>query len=110
MTADGVARHPYLRRAFTFLFFLLTFQYFAMNKLILSVAMGVVVAACSRREGAHQHPPPDMKWVEPFFQDYADAFRSRSSARLLAKFCVPLTFFTRTGPLVVADEAHLTAH
>jgi hypothetical protein len=81
-----------------------------MKKLILSVAMGVVLAACSRREGAHQTPPPDTKWVEPFFQDYAAAFRSRSNARLLAKFCVPLTFFTRTGPIVFADEAHLIAN
>ncbi|HEV2803673.1 MAG TPA: hypothetical protein VGW57_01965 [Chthoniobacterales bacterium] len=81
-----------------------------MKKLILFVAMGVVLAACSRREGRHETPPPDTKWVEPFFHDYADAFRSRSSARLLAKFSVPLTFLTKTGPIVFQDEAHLSAN
>jgi hypothetical protein len=81
-----------------------------MKKLILSVAIGLVLAACSRREGGHQTPPPDTNRVEPFFQDYADAFHSRSSARLLAKFSVPLTFLTKTGPIVFQDEARLSAN
>jgi hypothetical protein len=82
-----------------------------MKKLILPVVIGLMLAACTRRDGGHQTPPPpDTNWVEPFFQDYADAFRSRSSARLLAKFSVPLTFLTKTGPIVFQDEAHLSAN
>ena len=49
-------------------------------------------------------------WVEIFFQDYAEAFRSKSSARLLAKFCLPLTFLTKSGPIVLDDEEHLSAN
>ena len=49
----------------------------------------------------------DSQWVEPFFQDYAEAFRSKSRPRLLAKFCLPLTFLTKTGPIVFHDEEHL---
>ena len=49
-------------------------------------------------------------WVEIFFQDYAEAFRSKSRGRLLAKFCVPLTFLTRSGPIVFNDEEGLTAN
>ena len=47
---------------------------------------------------------------ETFFQDYAEAFRSKSRARLLAKFCLPLTFLTKTGPIVFHDEEHLSAN
>jgi hypothetical protein len=49
-------------------------------------------------------------WVETFFQDYAEAFRSKSSSRLLAKFCLPLTFLTRSGPVVLIDEERLSAN
>jgi hypothetical protein len=49
-------------------------------------------------------------WVETFFQDYAEAFRSKSSSRLLAKFCLPLTFLTRSGPIVFIDEERLSAN
>jgi hypothetical protein len=49
-------------------------------------------------------------WVEIFFQDYAEAFRSKSRARLLAKFCLPLTFLTKSGPIVLDDEEHLSAN
>jgi len=52
----------------------------------------------------------DRQWVETFFQDYAEAFRSKSKARLLAKFCLPLTFLTKTGPIVFSDEEHLSAN
>jgi hypothetical protein len=54
----------------------------------------------------------DSQWIETFFQDYAEsfqAFRSKSKARLLAKFCLPLTFLTKTGPVVFNDEEHLSA-
>lgn len=49
-------------------------------------------------------------WVEKFFQDYAEAFRSKSRDRLLAKFCLPLTFLTRNGPIALDDEEHLSAN
>ena len=49
-------------------------------------------------------------WVELFFQDYAAAFRSQSRDRLLAKFCLPLTFLTKSGPVVLLDEAQLAAN
>jgi hypothetical protein len=49
-------------------------------------------------------------WVEKFFQDYAEAFRAKSRDRLLAKFCLPLTFLTRSGPIVLNDEERLSAN
>lgn len=49
-------------------------------------------------------------WVEQFFRDYADAFRSKSKARLLAKFCLPLTFLTEGGPVALNDEESLSAN
>jgi hypothetical protein len=49
-------------------------------------------------------------WVEIFFQDYAEAFRSKSRARLLAKFCLPLTFLTKSGPIVLDNEERLSAN
>lgn len=49
-------------------------------------------------------------WVEKFFQDYAEAFRSKSKGRLLAKFCLPLTFLTRNGPIALNDEERLSAN
>lgn len=51
-----------------------------------------------------------MNWVEEFFQDYADAFRSKSAGRLLAKFCLPLTFLTKSGPIALNDEERLSAN
>jgi hypothetical protein len=48
--------------------------------------------------------------VEMFFQDYAEAFRSRSSTRLLPKFFLPLTFLTKSGPIVLNDEERLSAN
>jgi hypothetical protein len=48
--------------------------------------------------------------VEIFFQDYADAFRSKSRDGLLAKFCLPLTFLTKSGPIVLNDEERLSAN
>jgi hypothetical protein len=49
-------------------------------------------------------------WVEKFFQDYAEAFRSKSRDRLLAKFCLPLTFLTKSGPIALNDEERLSAN
>ena len=49
-------------------------------------------------------------WVEEFFQDYAEAFRSKSRDRLLAKFCLPLTFLTGSGPIALNDEERLSAN
>jgi hypothetical protein len=48
--------------------------------------------------------------AEIFFQDYADAFRSKSRDGLLAKFCLPLTFLTKSGPIVLNDEERLSAN
>ena len=51
-----------------------------------------------------------ISWVEEFFQDYAAAFRSKSRDRLLAKFCLPLTFLTSSGPIAFGDKGHLSAN
>ena len=51
-----------------------------------------------------------VNWVENFFKDYAEAFRSESRDWLLAKFCLPLTFLTKSGPVVLNDEARLAAN
>jgi hypothetical protein len=83
----------------------------AMKQLILSLTLCVLLSGCGKQAAVSPHQTlSDTQWVEPFFQDYADAFRSRSSARLLAKFTVPLTFLTKTGPIVFQDEAHLAAN
>ena len=52
----------------------------------------------------------NVKWVDEFFQDYAQAFRSKSTDRLLAKFCLPLTFLTRDGPIAFNEQARLAAN
>jgi hypothetical protein len=49
-------------------------------------------------------------WVEEFFQDYAEAFRAQSRGGLLAKFCLPLTFLTKSGPIALNDEESLSAN
>ncbi len=90
-----------------------TIMGFVMKELILALMLGLMLASCGKREELSRHdqtPPPDSQWVNTFFQDYADAFRSRSNARLLAKFCLPLTFLTKTGPIVFQDEEHLSAN
>jgi len=81
----------------------------------LILAMIVSLALAGYEKGAalstrSETRPPDSQWVEPFFQDYAEAFRSKSRTRLLAKFCLPLTFLTRTGPIVFQDEEHLSSN
>jgi hypothetical protein len=83
-----------------------------MKELILVVTACVLLASCGKRDAGPkpQAPSPDSQWVEPFFRDYAEAFRSRSGARLLPKFSVPLTFLTKTGPIVFRDEAALSAN
>lgn len=82
-----------------------------MRKLILAMTACLVLAGCEKRKAlstCNQTLPQDHQWVETFFQDYADAFRSKSRTRLLAKFCLPLTFLTKTGPIVFNDEEHLS--
>jgi hypothetical protein len=84
-----------------------------MRKLVLALTACLVLAACEKRKVFSTHNqtmPKDSQWVENFFQDYAEAFRSGSRSRLLAKFCLPLTFFTKTGPVVFSDEEHLSAN
>jgi hypothetical protein len=49
-------------------------------------------------------------WVDIFFQDYAKAFRSKSRSTLLAKFCLPLTFLMKSGPIALNDEERLSAN
>ena len=71
------------------------------------------LAGCEKPHPDSARNPPgpsDTRFVESFFQDYADAFRSKSKPRLLAKFSLPLTFLTKTGPIVFQDEAHLAAN
>jgi hypothetical protein len=84
-----------------------------MRGLILAMTVCLVLGGCEKREVLSTHNQTmqqDSQWVETFFQDYAEAFRSRSRARLLAKFCLPLTFLTKTGPIVFDDEEHLSAN
>lgn len=84
-----------------------------MRELILAMTVCLVLAGCEKREALSTHNQKmqqDSQWVETFFQDYAEAFRSKSKARLLAKFCLPLTFLTKTGPIVFQDEEHLSAN
>ena len=86
---------------------------FAMRELILAMTVCLVLAGCEKRGVLSTHDQTTQhgsQWVETFFQDYAEAFRSRSRARLLAKFCLPLTFLTKTGPIVFQDEEHLWAN
>jgi hypothetical protein len=84
-----------------------------MRKLILAMTLCLVFAACEKRETGstrNQAMEQDRQWVKLFFQDYAEAFRSKSRDQLLAKFCLPLTFLTKTGPIVFQDEEHLSAN
>jgi hypothetical protein len=84
-----------------------------MRKLILAMTACLLLAGCEKRTAVsqpNQTTQRDHQWVETFFQDYAEAFRSKSKARLLAKFCLPLTFLTKTGPIVFNDEEHLSTN
>jgi hypothetical protein len=81
--------------------------------MILAITVCLVLAGCKKREASstpNETMQQDSQWVEAFFQDYAEAFRSKSRTRLLAKFCLPLTFLTKTGPIVFQDEEHLSAN
>jgi uncharacterized protein YceK len=85
----------------------------AMRELILALTVCLVLAGCKKREvlsTRDQTKQQNTQWVETFFQDYAEAFRSKSRDRLLAKFCLPLTFLTKTGPIVFQDDEHLSAN
>jgi hypothetical protein len=84
-----------------------------MKELIVALTACLVLTGCGKREAvAHRNQTTrqDSEWVEAFFQDYAEAFRSKSRARLLSKFSLPLTFLTKTGPIVFQDEEHLSAN
>ena len=84
-----------------------------MRELILAMTVCLVLAGCEKRDVLSTHDQTTQlgsQWVETFFQDYAEAFGSKSRARLLAKFCLPLTFLTKTGPIVFQDEEHLSAN
>lgn len=83
-----------------------------MRELILAMTACLALAACGRTVPStnNQTMQQDSQWVEAFFQDYAEAFRSKSRTRLLAKFCLPLTFLTKTGPIVFQDEERLSAN
>jgi hypothetical protein len=86
---------------------------FAMRELILVLTACLVLTGCGKRKAVSprsQTTRQDSDWVEAFFQDYADAFRSKSRAGLLAKFSLPLTFLTKTGPIVFQDEEHLSTN
>jgi hypothetical protein len=62
------------------------------------------------RPASKQIEQQDDQWVDLFFQDYAEAFRSKARDRLLAKFCLPLTFLTKNGPIVFSSEESLSAN
>ena len=84
-----------------------------MRQPMLVLAAYFTLVACQKREALpmrKQTTPHERQWVDMFFQDYAEAFRSKSKTRLLARFCVPLTFLTKTGPIVFQDEEHLSAN
>jgi hypothetical protein len=81
-----------------------------MKELLLAVTLCVMLVGCEKRQAVtrQETPSSETQWIEPFFQDYAEAFRSRSSARMLTRFTLPLTFLTKIGPIVFQDEAHLS--
>lgn len=81
-----------------------------MRKLIFAMTACLVLMGCEKRAVDQTTMPRDNQWIETFFQDYAEAFRSKSRARLLARFCLPLTFLTKTGPILFQDEEHLSAN
>jgi hypothetical protein len=84
-----------------------------MRELILAMTFCLALAGCERRGGPSNHAQTlqqNSQWVEAFFQDYAEAFRSRSRVRLLARFSLPLTFLTKAGPIVFQDEEHLSTN
>lgn len=84
-----------------------------MRTIVFTTLLCLFLAGCDKRHppsASNSSSPPDTQLVESFFQDYADAFRSKSKPRLLAKFSLPLTFLTKTGPIVFQDEEHLSAN
>jgi len=84
-----------------------------MRTIVFTTLLCLSLAGCEKRHPSSERNlpnPSDTQFVESFFQDYAAAFRSKSKARLLAKFSLPLTFLTKTGPIVFQDEEHLSAN
>jgi hypothetical protein len=49
-------------------------------------------------------------WIDKFFEDYAEAFRSNSKASILEKFTVPLVFLAKNGPTTLSDVESLSAN
>jgi hypothetical protein len=49
-------------------------------------------------------------WIEKFFGDYAEAFRSNSKTCILQKLTVPLVFLTPNGPFALNDSDGLSAN
>jgi hypothetical protein len=83
---------------------------FALGLLAAGIGPSPSLFASVARAPSNQAMRQDDQWVELFFQDYAAAFRSKSRDRLLAKFCLPLTFLTRSGPIVFDQEANLSSN
>ena len=84
-----------------------------MRTIVFTTLLCLSLACCEKRHPPSEPnlaKPSDTQFVESFFQDYAAAFRSKSKPRLLAKFSLPLTFLTKTGPIVFQDEEHLSAN
>ena len=84
-----------------------------MRTIVFTALLCLFLAGCEKQEppsASKSSSPPDTQFVESFFQDYADAFRSKSKPRLLAKFSLPLTFLTKSGPIVFQDEEHFSAN
>ena len=83
-----------------------------MRKLIQVMATCLVLAGCDKKSELPNQATAQQnnQWLDTFFQDYAEAFRTKSSARLVAKFCLPLTFLTKTGPVVFNDGERLSAN
>jgi hypothetical protein len=49
-------------------------------------------------------------WIDKFFEDYAEAFRSNSKAAILEKFTLPLIFLAPNGPIALNDIECLSAN
>jgi hypothetical protein len=49
-------------------------------------------------------------WIDKFFGDYAEAFRSNSQADLLKKFTIPLVFLAKSGPIALNDQESISAN
>ncbi len=78
--------------------------------LVLVIRLGGASASTDSSPSVGGVDQKNVEWVDEFFQDYAQAFRSNSADRLLAKFCLPLTFLTKDGPIAFNDQARLAVN